>query len=846
MAKQITSPKDYFGFELGSERKIARWDKIVEYYNLLAKQSDKIKVVNLGPSTEGHPFLLTIVSSPENLRNLEHIREVNAKISDPRGLPEKQIKGLIKEGRAVVFQTMSIHGTEIGGTQMSPELTYDLLTRDDEETQRILENVVSLIIPCFNPDGQVLVTDWYEKWLGTEYEGCGIPWLYHKYTGHDNNRDAFQTNLVESQYTAKTMYQDWHPQIYQDHHHAGNYGARLYVAPFCEPIHPHADPLIWRENSWYGAHIAYKLEEAGKSGILNAAQYAAWKDLGWVSLGNYHNMTCLLSESACAKLATPLYIDPGQLKGVGSGALRGFPRYEAQVNFPNPWNGGWWRLRDIVEQQKIAAWAVLDLAARHRETVLHNAYLKASRQIARAAAEGVFAYIIPAEQHDRLTKEKLIGKLLLQGVEIKKSTKEFVVNNVIYGAGSYIISLEQPKAGLLKTLLGQTFYPDGPWTREEDGSPSRPFDSATDTQAEFMGVNVIPVHTRVEGEFETVTGNKQAGKITGSSRVGFIFDGKANDSFRAVNLLLKAGIEVGRTEKKLELDGNTYVPGSFVAAADDVKTLKEIAGDTGVDFAALKKLDAKKHPVKQLRVGLYQRLWGGNIDEGWTRWLLENFDFPYTTLTDATVKQGNLRESFDVIILPNDPTPFITGEKVEEWWQTQNRQFGIPFLPPEYRSGIGEEGTKAIKEFVQKGGRLVALNESYSFCVEKLGLKVKNVLNFKPKEFFCPGSTLKVKVDTHHPLAYGMPEEALALFWNSPAFEIIPSENNEKYQAVVRYPQRDLLQSGWLVGEEKLAGKIAMLSAQYGDGQVILIGFRTQHRGQTHGTFKLLFNALVD
>ena len=289
MTEKITSPETFFGFQLGSDRKIARWDKIVEYFYLLEKQSKKIKVINMGPSTEGNPFLLVIISSPGNIANLDHLKEVNAKISDPRGLSEEEVKELVKEGKAVICQSMSLHATEIGGTQMAPELAYDLLTRTDEETERILNNVIFLMIPCFNPDGQIMVTDWYYKWLGTEYEGCNLPWLYHKYVGHDNNRDAFMTNMVESQYAAKIMYQEWHPQAYQDHHHMGSYGARLYVAPYSEPIHPYADPLIWREHSWYGAHMAYKLEEKGKTGVLNAAQFLAWGHLGFHWIGNYHN-----------------------------------------------------------------------------------------------------------------------------------------------------------------------------------------------------------------------------------------------------------------------------------------------------------------------------------------------------------------------------------------------------------------------------------------------------------------------------------------------------------------------------------------------------------------------------
>ena len=431
---KITSPEDFFGFQLGSDRKIARWDKIVDYFKLLEKESGKIKVVNMGPSTEGNPFLLVFITSPENLANLDRLKTINAKLSDPRGIAESEIKNLIKQGRAVICQSNGLHATEIGGVQMAPELTYDLVSRTDEETQRILNNVVFCLFPSFNPDGQIMVTDWYNETLGTDYEGTGLPWLYHKYAGHDNNRDGDFLNLAESVYVAKIMFRDWVPQAYIDHHHMGSYGARFYVPPYGEPLRPYADPLVWREHSWYGAHIAYKLEEENKSGILNAAQYPGWGHFGWHWITPFHNIAGMLTESASVKIATPLYIHPDQLRG----GARQFPEYEAQSTFPNPWPGGWWRLRDIVEQKKISAWALLDLAARNKETVLWNAYLKAKRQTERGAQATPKAYIIPAAQHDSLTAVKMINTLLLSGIEIMQSQTALSAGGVIYPEGSFL------------------------------------------------------------------------------------------------------------------------------------------------------------------------------------------------------------------------------------------------------------------------------------------------------------------------------------------------------------------------------------------------------------------------
>ncbi len=833
--QKVTSPEEYFGFELGSDRKMARWDKIVDYYSLIAKESDKLKVIDMGPSTEGNPFLVVIISSAENLMNLKRYQEINAKISDPRGIEESEIKNLVKEGKAVMCQSMSLHATEIGGTQMAPELTYDLITRQDEETQRILDNVIFFLIPSYNPDGQIMVTDWYRKTLGTEYEGVGLPWLYHKYVGHDNNRDGDFLNMIESVYAAKIMYRDWVPQAYIDHHHMGSYGARFYVPPYGEPIRPYADPLIWREHSWYGAHIAYKLEEAGKSGILNAAQFPGWGHFGWHWITPFHNIAGMLTESASAKLATPLYIHPEQLRG----GARQFPEYEAQTTFPNPWPGGWWTLRDIVEQKYISAWALLDLAARNKETVLWNAYLKAKRQSERGAKGTPKAYIIPTDQHDPLTAIKMINTLLLSGIEIKQAKNEFIVEGKIYKKGSFIISLAQPKMGLIRNLLGQTRYADNAWTRARDGSPLRPYDLATHNMNEFMGVCVEPINVAAEGDFQVLTDAvPTVGKVE-SNGTAYKLDGRLNASFKAVNLLLDKKVKVKRTHTEV----SNLRPGDFVVFEGSETALQEVAEQTGVDFIALDAdLKTNVRDVERMRVGMYQRYMGGNMDEGWTRFVLEQFSFPYTSIFDAEIKKGNLNANYDVIILPDDSTAMITGERQSASEYRRPRSS----YPPEYRSGIGEEGVKTLKAFVKNGGTLVTFGGSCRFAIEKFSLNIRDVVeNISAKEFFCPGSTIKATFDNTHPLAYGMPSKGLVLFRSSLAFAISPSQHNERYETVVRYADEDLLRSGWLIGEKHLSKKAAMVSAHYEKGRVVLIGFRTQHRSQTHGTYKLLFNALI-
>jgi hypothetical protein len=837
---KLTSPEEFFGFQMGSDRKIARWEKVVEYFNLLQDQSGKIKVSDMGPSTEGEPFLEVIISSPENLANLETLREINLKISDPRGLTDEEVKKLLAKGKAVICLSMSLHASEIGGTQMSPELAYDLLNREDEETTRILENVIVVMVPCFNPDGLNMTVDWYNSTLGKKYEGVMMPWLYHKYAGHDNNRDAFQTNLQESKYVAEILFRKWIPQGYVDHHHMGSYGARFYIPPYCEPFRPTADPLVYREHAWYGAHQAYMLEEAGKTGIIGGAMpFPAWGHFGWHRITNHHNISGMLTESASAKLATPLYIHPDQLVG----GHYSFPDYEAQVNFPNPWEGGWWTLREIVEQQKICSWATLDIAARYKDMVLRNAYLKAKRQIERGSDSKTKAYVMPSVQHDPVTAGKLIEKLLFQGIEIHIVDKGFTADAVMYPPGSYVIMLDQPKYGVVKSLLGRTFYPDNAWTRDQDGTPRRPKDKGADVMPEFMGVRVDPVDITFKADLTEIEGAAwPEGSVGGESKIGYALDPRLNDSFTAVNKLLKEGAKVWRSKDPVECGDVCLPPGAFIIKGVKKGKLAEVAAEKHVVL----------HPLAdESSSTTHQRYYGGNADEGWTRLVLEQFGFPYTTLMDKEIKEGGLAEKYDAIIIPNDSEAMITGEKLEEYAKARGRP--LPDFPPEYRSGLGAEGVESLREYVRSGGRLVCLNassefaiDSSEFAIEAFNLKVMNVLKgLDRKEFFCPGSTLHADIDKCHPLGYGMPSEGLIFHWDSLAFEVLPSGENDRYDVVVSYGERDLMESGWLIGEKHLSKKPAMVVARVGEGEVVLFGFRPQHRAQTHGTYKLLFNCLI-
>jgi len=337
-----------------------------------------------------------------------------------------------------------------------------------------------------------------------------------------------------------------------------------------------------------------------------------------------------------------------------------------------------------------------------------------------------------------------------------------------------------------------------------------------------------------------------AGRVAAKAPFGYVLDGRLNDSFRAANLLWDKGVAL----RRVNAGGGGLRPGDWIVPAGSETVVADVASRTGVDFTALKAaVTAGAHDAKRLRIGMYQRYRGGNMDEGWTRWLFEQWGFPFAQVYDAEIQRGNLNAKYDVFIFADDSTGAITGEPGGGRGEGRG---GLSFAsvpnttPPEYRSGIGSDGVNAIRDFVQKGGTLVTLGGATDFAITRLGLPARNVVaGLDAKEFFCPGSTLRVNVDTTHPLAYGMPADALVLFHYSPAFDVVATDFNDRNQIVVRYAERDVERSGWLNGEKYIAGRTAMASMGVGQGKVVLIGFRTQNRAQTHGTYKLLFNALV-
>jgi hypothetical protein len=453
--------------------------------------------------------------------------------------------------------------------------------------------------------------------------------------------------------------------------------------------------------------------------------------------------------------------------------------------------------------------------------------------------------VIAAAQHDPLTAKKLVNLLLDSGVEVHQSKSQFFADGRVYGPGSFVVTMAQPKQGLVRWMLGRTFYPDNTYTRDKEDNPIRPYDMSTDTFGEFMGVRSDPVAERITTDLAKVTGRiPLTGSVTANAAGGYRLSAALNDSHRAVYLLLDRGATVHRIAPGTDRTPGAS-PGDFIVTGASASVLADVAKGTGVDFTTASGVPQGAYAVRKPRIALFQRYGGGNMDEGWTRLMFEQFNVPYTTIRDADLKAGNLESRFDVVVLPNDSVAAMTGERPAAAAQAAQPADNTP---PEFRSGFGAEGVKALDAFVQKGGTLVTFGQAGDLPIQRFGLPLRNVVaNLPAKEFWSPGSTLRVRFDTTNPIAFGMPAEGLALFMaGSQVYEITSMDRGQDVNVIATYVDRDILQSGWLLGEQVIAKKAAAVTVRHGDGQVVLLGFRPQHRDQTHGTFKLVFNALLN
>jgi zinc carboxypeptidase len=780
----VPSPRAVLGFDPGDDRTIADWKQISEYFSRLDAASDRVQLQTIGKSTLGRTMFFAFISAPENIRNLAKYKEIQARLADPRKVvTDAERDQLVRDGKAVVVISCSIHSTEIVASQMSMQLAYNLANGNDEDTLSILHNTILILVPSPNPDGVDIVANHYRKTLGTPQEGSGPPELYHYYAGHDDNRDWFMLNLKETKAITRLLWKEWFPQIVYDVHQQGSNGSRFFVPPFYDPPNPHIDPLLLRQVGLIGHKMAADVTAAGFKGILTNALYDTWWHGGFRTAPYFHNSVGILTEAASARLMSPSEVKPDQLTRSSTRGMRS--AMEVSTNFPNPWPGGMWHPRDIMQMELIASHAALSLASNYRADYLRNFYTLGKTNVADVESGQAIAYVIPPGQGRDENVAKLVGVLVEQGLEVFRLDRElhatggeqtiarrapgesypkFMVHtrsNSEIPAGSYIVFTNQPYRKNVLALFEPQVYPD---RVTATGEAERPYDVAGWTLPMQMGLESWAIFS----------------------------------------------IQESASQRRLAA----------------INTENDVRKDLALPLWTTEKSPIA-NPIKPgVRIGIYQNSRAGNMDEGWTRYVFDTFNIPFQSVGEAAINQASPSGKFDVMVLPSE----------------QMRPTADTEADDSAARGISAQGFSNLAKFVEDGGVLICFDGSCGAVIKQLKLPLKNVLDgLRSSDFYCPGSVLRLDVDTANPIARGMYKETDAYFINSSAFE---ATSGDPVRVIARYANEDLLRSGWLRGEDKLKNKIALAEVTIGKGRIVLFGFRPQHRGQTWGTFPFIWNAI--
>jgi hypothetical protein len=839
LAAQVPRPADMFGFEPGTDYRLADYTQLVEYYRRLDAASDRVVLQEIGRSTQGRPMYVLFISSAENLAQLERWRGISERLARARGLTDDEARRLARDGKAVIWIDTGLHSSEVATTQHAPLLAYHMATDESEETRRIRDDVILLLMPQMNPDGHEIVVNWYRQQRGTPFETTSTPQVYHEYVGHDINRDWFMITQQETRHVSRVLYEEWYPQIIYNHHQTAPFPARIFIPPFADPVNPHIPPLVIRGVNMVGEHMAKRLEEEAMPGVVSRMTFTMWWNGGMRTVPYFKNMVGLLSEVAHAS-ATPRYHHPDSLpEFFGTGAHRISAR-DPSVYHANPWRGGWARLGDAVQYHLVSSLGALDIASRLREDWLFNIYRMGRDAIGQGEAGGPYAYVIPMDdgQWDRGEAVNLVNTLRRGGVEVHQATAPFNAGGRTHAAGSFIVHAGQAYRAYIVDLMEPQEHPH--YEQYPGGPPQPPYGGLSGWT---LPIQMAVQRHRIDEPFSAAAtmvdvAMVPAGSVT-SGRFGWLLAPRRNDSAIALNRLLAAGERISVATSAFRANGRSWDAGTFVieAGPDTRARLDHVARDLGLDFAGIGSRPgaAALRPLQRPRVALY-RAWTANMDEGWTRFVLNTHEFDVTTVTNADLRAGDLGR-FDIIILPHQSSASIL----------QGHAPGR--MPPEFTGGIGDEGVAALRRFIHDGGRVLAFDGATEFAIRHLDLPVANaVAGVGRAELYIPGSLIRLDVNTTHPVAWGLQPDGAAFFQESHAFYITggtAAAGSGAAEVVARYADDELLLSGWEIGaQQHIAGRAAVVRVPRGAGDVVLIGFRPQFRAWPTGTFKLIFNSV--
>jgi hypothetical protein len=800
----------------------------VRYLEALDAASERVRLIRAGSTVEGRAMVVAVISTPANLGRLDELRAGWARVADPRGLDDATRARLLAELPACALITAGIHATEVAGPQAALVFAHRLAAAPDGSREAAwLERAVVLLLPSLNPDGQEAVAAWYRRWAGTPFEGSQPPFLYHRYAGHDNNRDFVFLTQPESRSLNRLVYHDWHPQLFLDLHQMGPLGPRQFVPPFADPIAPNVHPLVWRVTSHLGTLMSLRLEENGHRGVVSGWTF----DGNWIggtrNTGWWKNVFGVLTETASAALAAPIDIDENELRGGGKGLVD----YRAQVNFPNPWPGGSWGLADAVAYQLDVMGAFVEFAATYRGDVLGFVAEMAAAAVARGRDEVPRSFVVPPSPADPRRARRLVELLVEGGAEGYLAPDGVTVDGASYPAGTVVFPADQPLRQFLVEVTQRQRYPE--ISPAPGAEPLLPYDITAWTLPLYLGATVVETDGEPVGRLTRIAGEPAwpAANADGEGGVVLLPAGQL-DAVAVANRALARGLDVRRLGAAAEIGGRRLGAGSFAIAGADASLLDGAAA-TVVRTGAM---PAGTMALRRVPVGVYHPDFGLE-DAGWLRFVLENAGFPVEVVDNRAIRGKAWRERLGVLLLPS-----LEGKTLVEG---SRRQGAVP-MPPDYRGGIGKEGVEALRSFLSAGGTVIGFGGSAEWLAEALELPVTNTLKGVGRaDFYCPGSLLALDLDTSSPLAWGMPARVAAMVEDGSAFQTRPVGGDVRRAVIARYPEEPLLQSGWLRGEERLQRRAAEVEVRQGEGRVVLFAFAPHFRGQSAATFPLLFNAVL-
>lgn len=830
----IPGPAEVLGIQVGADRVLVSADETERYMRALATASDRVSLVDIGRSVAGRALLALVISTPEHIQGLADLRRQWADIADPRHLDAQQRAAILQDLPSCALITAGIHSTEVAGTSAALLFAHQLAAAPaGSPLSSWLQHTVVVVVPSLNPDGQDMVAQWYRRWLGTPHEGSSPPFLYHPYAGHDNNRDFVFLTQPESRALNALVSREWRPQLFLDLHQMGALGPRQFVPPFADPIAPHVHPLIWRITSHLGTAMAWELESRGKTGVIsNWAFDGNWiggtRNTGW-----WKNMIGVLTETASASLATPLDIDGNELRGGGKGLVE----YRPQVNFPSPWPGGRWSHAEAVEYQIAVMTAFVRFAAQYRREVLDGVSAMALDAVRKGHEEEPSAWVVPSDQSDPGRARRLVELLLEAGVEGRVATTEITGESRRFPPGSVVFPAAQPLRQYLMEVLERQRYP------EVSPAPGAdillPYDITAWTMPLMLDVVVERVVGPLAGETDSLNGNGTWLRpvVTGEGPVVLV-GAHQHGSVPAVHAAMALGARVGRTMAAVTVGSEVLPGGSFVLEGLDGVQARTLLARAGAGGVLVPQGPGAVRPLRPVRVGVYHPYFG-LMDAGWLRFVLEQAGLKVDVVDSHRVAAGRLSGSLDVLVLPP-----MNGSVLVDGPQ----QRGVVAVPPSYRRGIGQEGVEAVRVFVQEGGVVIGFQASAEWLADALGLGVDNDLKGLGRDVFhCPGALLALQVDPDHPLAWGLAPRVSGMVEGAFAFRTRPSPGGSGVRTVaVRYPDGELLHSGWIRGADHLRRRAAVVEVASGKGRVVLFAFAPYFRGQTGATMPLLLNAVIN